>query len=274
MARKLFAATSILLVILFLLSCRVPWDEGASKTPFSPQDEAAVKRLINLGNHSFEKAQYDAAVDYYASAIKLLQGRGDSNLINAHYNRGLSHLKNGGYESAISDFTRVLQMNPNDGRAYYNRGNALALTNLHEKAIDDYSRAIELSPETAYLYYSRGLTYQEDRQYYDRAIDDFKKAITLNPEDKKSYCFLGITHYKKKDYREAQKYFGKALSIDPAYTEAMTGRGQAYLRSGKMKNALSDFKNACDMGDDMGCTMLELLPREKPEAQAQLKTRD
>jgi tetratricopeptide (TPR) repeat protein len=268
MARKLFAVTSILLVVLLLLSCRMPWDEK----PYGPEEEATVKRLITLGNHSFEEAQYEAALRYYASAIELLQGRGESNLINAHYNRGLAYLKKGGYESAISDFTRVIQMNPKDSRAYYNRGNALALTNLHERAINDYSRAIELDPEKAYLYYSRGLTYQEERESYERAIDDFKTAITLNPEDKKSYCFLGITHYKKKDYRKAQQYFGKALSIDPAYAEAMTGRGQAYLRSGKMKNALSDFKKACDMGDEAGCTMLELLTREKPETQAQLKT--
>lgn len=274
MARKLFAVTSMLLVTLLLLSCRMPWDDEASKRPFGPEEEAAVERLINLGNNSFEEAQYDDALRYYTSAIELLQGQGKFNLINTHYNRGLAYLKMEGYESAIDDFTRVIQMNPNDSRAYFNRGNALALTNLHERAIDDYSRAIELDPDKAYLYYSRGLTYQEKGVSYDRAIDDFKKAITLNPGDKKSYCFLGIIHYKKKDYRKAQQCFGKALSIDPAYAEAMTGRGQAYLRSGKMKNALSDFKKACDMGDDTGCTMLELLTRQKTETQAQLKTRD
>jgi len=271
MARKLFAATAILLVMLFLLSCRVPWDERASKAPFGPRDEAMVKRLINLGNHSFEKAQYEAAVNYYGDAIELLQGREGSNLINAHYNRGLAHFKKGSYESAIRDFTRVIQLNPNDGRAYYNRGNALALTNFQERAIDDYSRAIALNPEKAYLYYCRGLTYQEEKEYYDRAIDDFKKAVTINPEDKKSYCFWGITHYKKKEYREAQRCFGKALSIDPAYAEAITGRGQAYLRSGKTEKALSDFKKACDMGDDTGCTMLKLLTSKKPDLRAQPK---
>jgi tetratricopeptide (TPR) repeat protein len=274
MARKLFAVVSLLLIMFLLLSCSVPSDERASKSSFSPRNEATVKRLITLGNHSFEKAQYEAAALYYGTAIKLLQGHGDSNLINAHYNRGLAYLKRGCYKSAIGDFTRVIQMNPNDGRAYYNRGNALALINFHERAIDDYSRAIELSPEKAHLYYSRGLAYQEAEEYYDRAIDDFKKAITLNPEDKKAYCFLGITHYKKKDYREAQKYFGMALSIDPAYAEAIAGRGQAYLRSGKIEKALSDFKKACDMGDDTGCTMLELLTQKKAELQTQLKVRE
>ena len=261
MARKLFAAISILLIMLLLLSCKVPWDETAT-----------VKRLINLGNHSFEKARYEDAVNYYGSAIKLLQGRGDSNLINAHYNRGLAYLKKRGYEEAIEDFTSVVRLNPKDDRAYYNRGNALALINCYEKAIGDYTRAIAISPEKAYLYYSRGLTYQEKKEYYDRAIDDFKKAVTINPGDKKSYCFLGITYYKKQDYRKAQKYFGEAIVIDPNYAEAIAGRGQAYLRSGKIKKAISDFKKACDMGDDTGCTMLELLTLKKPEAQAQLKT--
>jgi tetratricopeptide (TPR) repeat protein len=273
MIRKLFAATSILLLLLLLLSCRVPSDEKTSKSPFGRQGEETVKRLINLGNDSFEKAQYEAAVDYYGKAIQLLQDEEDSNLINAHYNRALAYLKKGGYENAISDFTRVIQMNPNDGRAYYNRGNALALTNLHERAINDYSRAIELDPEKAYLYYSRGLTYQEKKEYYDKAIDDFKQVIKINPEDKKAYCFLGITHYKKQDYREAQKYFGEAIFIDPNYAEAIAGRGQAYLRSGKTQKALSDFKKACDMGEYTGCTMVELLSKVKTSTpdQAQLR---
>jgi len=273
MARKLFAIISILLV-MFLLSCRLPWDKKSSKAPFGPREEATVKRLINQGNSSFERAQYEIAIDSYGSAIALLENQSASNLINAHYNRGLAYLKQGGYESAISDFTRVIELDPNDSLAYYNRGNALALTEFHKNAIDDYSRAIELSPEKASLYYSRGLTYQEDSATYDRAIDDFTKAISLNPEDKKSYCFLGITLYKKKNYRAAQKYFGKAISIDPAYAEAVTGRGQAYLRAGNMKKALEDFNDACDMGDDTGCTMLKLLTLENPEAQAQLQRMD
>ncbi|MEA3470243.1 MAG: tetratricopeptide repeat protein [Thermodesulfobacteriota bacterium] len=274
MIRKIFISASIILIMLIAVSCE--WPTGG--TPFTdnslPRDKLeAVERLINHGNLAFEKKQYENAAIYYTKAIKELEGSENSNLVTAYYNRGLAYLKKGSYESAIRDFTKVVQLNPNDGRAYYNRGNALALINFYERAIADYSRAIAISPEKASLYYSRGLTYQEKREYYDRAIDDFKKAVTINPGDKKSYCFLGITHYKKKDYREAQKYFGKALSIDPNYAEAVMGRGQAYLRSGKIEQSLSDFKKACDMGEDTGCTMLELLTTKKSDVQEQPKGR-
>lgn len=265
MVRKVFLLKLMFLTFLLLLSCRVPSDDGASKRPLTPKEEAAAGRLIHLGNKSFEEARYNDALDYYTSAITLFHGRDNSNLTSALYNRGLAYLKKGSYERAIIDFSSVLEINPTDGRAYYNRGNAFALANSHERAIDDYSRAIALNPGKAYLYYSRGLAYQEVQQYYERAIEDFKQAVVLNPEDKKSYCFLGITYYKMKNYREAQKYFGKALSIDPGYAEAITGRGQAYLRQGKMEKALSDYRKACDMGDDTGCIMLELLARKKPE---------
>ena len=263
MARKLFAAKSILLIVLLLISCKMPSDE-----------KATVKRLLNLGNESFEKAQYDNAINYYGRVIEQLHGSRDLNVINAYYNRGLAYFKKGDYEGAIEDFTSVVRLNPNDDRAYFNRGNALALKKFYEQAIEDYSRAIAISPEKAYLYYSRGLTYQEKKEYYDKAIADFKQAIKINPEDKKSYCFLGITHYKKQDYRKAQKYFGEAIFIDPNYAEAIAGRGQAYLRSGKIEKALSDFKKACDMGEDTGCTMLELLSKAKKVSpdQEQLKT--
>lgn len=270
MARKLFIIQSILFVLLIFISC-----EKTPETRQSSQDKGEmVKRLLNLGNESFEKARYDNAITCYGRAIEQLHGSEDSNLINAYYNRGLASFKKGDYERAIEDFTNVVRLNPNDDRAYYNRGNALALKKFYEQAIEDYSRAIAINPEKAYLYYSRGLTYQEKKEYYDKAIDDFQQAIKINPEDKKAYCFLGITHYKKQDYRKAQKYFGEAIFIDPNYAEAIAGRGQAYLRSGKMGKALSDFKKACDMGEDTGCTMLELLSKVKkgPPDEEQIKT--
>ncbi len=272
MTRKTVIFASILLVMLIAVSCEWPTGKKAFKEDsLSRETLKEVEDLINHGNLTFEEKEYENAAMYYTRAIEDLEGSKNSNLVTAHYNRGLAYLKEGNYDRAIDDFTVVVQLTPNDDRAYYNRGNALALKNFHERAINDYSQAIELSPEKAYLYYSRGLAYQEEEEYYDRAIDDFTTAVTLNPNDKKSYCFLGITHYKKKEYRAAQKYFGKALSIDPAYAEAVAGRGQAYLRSGKMEKALSDFKTACDMGDETGCTMLQLLTQKKAEFQTQLK---
>jgi tetratricopeptide (TPR) repeat protein len=266
MIKRVCIASVVVLLSLFFASCEKPPEKkamtGAAKSNIRT---VSIQYLIKYGNLNFEKKQYKRAVSYYTKVIKVLGSSNDSNLVNAVYNRGLAYLKMGMLDRAVEDFSSVIQISPTDYRAYYNRGNVLALKNFHDRAIEDYTRAIEINSGMAELYYNRGLTYQENSTQYDRAIEDFKMALTIQPEDAKSYCFLGITYYKKHQYQTSAQYFSRAIDIDPNYAQAVTGRGQAFLRSGKTERALSDFKKACDMGEDTGCTMLELLTIKKHE---------
>ena len=61
------------------------------------------------------------------------------------------------YNGAISDFTKAIELNPDDADAYYNRG--LAKSNLEDYygAISDYNKAIELNPNDALSYNNRGV---------------------------------------------------------------------------------------------------------------------
>jgi len=50
----------------------------------------------------------------------------------------------------------------------------------YEEAVKDYTKAIELKPDDADTYYGRGLTYNYLGNYY-YSIQDWEKAIELNP---------------------------------------------------------------------------------------------
>jgi tetratricopeptide (TPR) repeat protein len=49
------------------------------------------------------------------------------------------------------------------------------------QAIENYSRFIDLNPNDAVIYFKRGLTYQKLRKYAP-AVKDYDKAITLHPQ--------------------------------------------------------------------------------------------
>ena len=53
----------------------------------------------------------------------------------------------GDYDGAIADYSRAIELDPDDAAAYYNRGNAKSELDDYHGAIADYSRAIELDPE-------------------------------------------------------------------------------------------------------------------------------
>jgi len=64
-----------------------------------------------------------------------------------------------------------------------NRGLAYSNLGQYQKAIDDYTRAIELDPENADTYDNRGLAYVTLSQY-QKAIDDCYQAGILHLEQK------------------------------------------------------------------------------------------
>ena len=66
-------------------------------------------------------------------------------------NRSLGRL-----QEAIADYSRGVEINPQDADAYNNRGSAWQAANKASQALADYSRAIELDPDNFLYYFNRG----------------------------------------------------------------------------------------------------------------------
>lgn len=66
-----------------------------------------------------------------------------------HHCRGISFDKLGVYDAAISDFNRVLELEPHNSVAYFNRGSTYDSMGAHDQAIADFAKALELDPNHA-----------------------------------------------------------------------------------------------------------------------------
>ncbi len=62
-----------------------------------------------------------------------------------------------GYQYAVRDLTRVIDLEPSFAYAYYNRGTIYAMTNDLHAALVDLDKAIELDATMAEAWYNRGL---------------------------------------------------------------------------------------------------------------------
>jgi tetratricopeptide (TPR) repeat protein len=62
-------------------------------------------------------------------------------------NRGLAMQAKGDFDGAISNFTKAIELKPDDGSAYYNRGSVKQDKGDLDGAIADFSKAIELKPD-------------------------------------------------------------------------------------------------------------------------------
>ena len=113
--------------------------------------------------------------------------------------RGLEYLSKENYVSAISNYDRAIELDPEDAGAYYFRGQAHAGNGDYDRAIADYDIAIKLNSGEgpSHFYFSRGLA-QAAKGSYDKAIADYDKALELSPD------YPQATNARERAYRSRQ----------------------------------------------------------------------
>ena len=104
---------------------------------------------------------------------------------------GIEQASKGNHKSAITTFSEVLSILPNDHFILYSRGNSYLKTYDFENAIIDFSKSIEIDPSFEYAYFNRALAYTNLKNY-NKAIKDYSKVIELNPTDSNSYFKRGV----------------------------------------------------------------------------------
>ena len=67
----------------------------------------------------------------------------------AYYNRGLAKQKIGDFNEAISDYTKAIEIDPDDADYYYNRGNSKKELGVLKGACTDWRKAAELGDTDA-----------------------------------------------------------------------------------------------------------------------------
>ena len=115
--------------------------------------------------------------------------------------------------------------------------------------IYEYTKAIEINPNNAVAYYNRGIFRRRLDDYYG-AISDYTKAIEIYPNDSKAYLNRGFAKGKLKDYYGAISDFTKAIEINPKYAFAFANRGTSKESIGDMQGACDDWGKASSFGHE------------------------
>ncbi|MDR1453944.1 MAG: tetratricopeptide repeat protein [Candidatus Margulisbacteria bacterium] len=115
---------------------------------------------------------------------------------------GLHKYEAGNYNGAIKEYTKAIQVNPQDKVSYFGRANAYLQIYLYQKSLLDYNKAIKLDPDNPAYYTNRANAYY-GLENYQATLADYDRAIKLNPRDGKLYqrrAFL-----KEKNFKASQK---------------------------------------------------------------------
>ncbi len=232
----------------------------------------------DLGYKVLEKLPKDReAVDYLAYDLLFLKRLDEAMKIADHYqtilkdDRDLSliagyvHADRREYASAVREFTRALEIDPNIAVGYMNRGYVYNDMRLATKAEQDFRKALALNPQygeahlgLAYsllqlrrssaalkeadiashlLPESESLHLAKAEGYRQRAMltsaeTEYKKAIALNPSAPTSYIALSDVQYRAHKYASAVDTLHSGLAVVPndPMMSAELARSYAQLR--------------------------------------------
>jgi tetratricopeptide (TPR) repeat protein len=137
----------------------------------------------------------------------LNSGRRRLSLLPVHLKHGLEQLHHQNYDAAIAEYTKALEINPEDAEAYDRRGTA----NHHKGDLD-------------------------------HALSDFNQALTLNPRSSDALLHRALVHMARGFHDLAVVDFNTSLDIQPNVLDGLLNRGLCRFELGDNAGAVDDFR--------------------------------
>lgn len=157
-------------------------------------------------------------------------------------NRAAQLLAQGRLAEALEAANTAIQQQPT-AIAYESRAAVHHRTGQLEAALQDFTKAIELEPQNARLLNNRGFL-ELSRQKFAEALADFDAAISLDPYYANAFNNRGLLHIAQGQHRQAVLDLNQAIQAKPDYVDAYNNRGFALMQLGKWDRALADFNQA------------------------------
>jgi len=92
-------------------------------------------------------------------------------------------MKSKEYESAISSYTKSIDINPSEAATFSNRAMAYLRMKQYPKVIEDSNACLQIDPDYIKGYHRRGKAYLACNKY-ELAIKDFQYILEREPENK------------------------------------------------------------------------------------------
>ncbi|MBL1219194.1 MAG: tetratricopeptide repeat protein [Planctomycetes bacterium] len=185
-----------------------------------------------------EIGQYEKGIELLNQAIEK-----DPEYLGAYINRGAykSSLKN--YESAISDYQKVLELDSKNTLATYNIGNSYRQSGNLKKAKEFYDLAFQTKGgELITIDY-------EPNSFIEKSLYDVPSA--------EIYYNRGLVHYDLLNYEKAYADFNNSLKNDSEPADNYYMIGSCLLMTGNTELACEQYKKAMELGDEMAKSEFE-----------------
>ncbi len=208
--------------------------------------EFTVEDYTNRGMTYLHISEKEKALRDFDTVINL---EPDSRLSYRFTNRAIAEFMLLKFDSALSDHTRAIEVDPLTAHNYSNRAGLYKLLNKAELALNDYTKAISLDPNNVSWYLSRGKMFLELKKYQE-SLRDFNNVCQLSPSNMEAHVGLGCAYAELGNLNEAIKEYSLAINLDPTVSQIYSDRGLAEGHLGMFDRAIADHNRAISLDPD------------------------
>lgn len=187
--------------------------------------------------NAYESRDYNSAILNFSKVIELVPEYEPAYTMRAQCYSDL-----GLYSKSLSDINKSLELKPDNIYPLFIRGWCFNYLENFTKAIRDFNKIIDVQPEKDYGYFGRGYAKANLSDYYG-ANKDYLKTIELNPNHSMAYNNLGWNHFEKGEFNKALEYVNKALELDTKNYTAWDSRAEIHFNLNDYNQCIND----CDI---------------------------
>lgn len=153
-------------------------------------------------------------------------------------------------------FTKAAEVDPNNSDLYHHRGQVYTLMDQLDSALKDFRRAVELNPDHGITFIHKcyaeyRMAVMEQNQFkLNSVMEEFSAAIDRFPECVECYSIMAQILSDQGRYGPADEFFAKACKIDPQNATIYVHRGLLQLQwNANMDEALKLINQAIKVDD-------------------------
>ncbi len=211
------------------------------------KDVAAAQEFYDQAKQSVEDSDSGSIESGLARYVETIA---QSNISGQYRREGFRLLKDAYknndkelYRSAISQFTKAIGTDAQDGISYSGRALAYLWLNDPDRAMWDARKAVKLMPNDEVASINLGYIYIQ-LNIPDEAVSEYKRFIAVNPFSYKGYYNLGYSYLISGRFEEAAAAFEQSYKIDPKFIRALNNQAWCYWQLGQYARAVELFEEA------------------------------
>ncbi|MFM7405084.1 MAG: tetratricopeptide repeat protein [Cuspidothrix sp.] len=201
----------------------------------------SVEQLFQQGTAAETVGNNSQAETIWRKVIQLEPNNGK-----AYNNLGNALRRQGKLPEALAAHQKALQLNPNDAEAYVGIGNVLNAQGKQEEALASHYKAIQLNPNLAIAYNGLGNVLRTQKKL-NEAITAFQKAIEIDPKYAFPYINLGLIFKEQRKIDESIAALKKSIQLNPNYAFVYNNLGIALSDQNKLEQAVAAYQKAIEL---------------------------